>query len=164
MSETPHVEGEEADVYLPQKPLAENAVLKFVRRPRPLLFLLVAWALIGVLVEVFTASGLFLGSKDHNIDGALAARALDWQGIPLAALYLYCARDPVKFQRVFWLALIEQASAVVSILYHWLVTTDFTFGSILIPLIGSGALGALVFLHLFEPREAPAPAKPAPAG
>jgi hypothetical protein len=115
--------------------------------------LLAVWAVIGVLTEAFTNSGLFLDNHNAEIDGAIAGRALSWQGIPLAVLYVYCARDPVRFQRIFWLALIEQAAAVASVLYHWVGTKDYTGESIIIPLAGSGALATLVFIHLFQPRE-----------
>ena len=66
-----------------------------------------------------------------------------------------------RYQRIFWLALIEQAAAVASLLYHYLVTEDFSGESILLPLIGSGTLVTLVFLHLYQPREEPARGAPA---
>jgi hypothetical protein len=51
------------------------------------------------------------------------------------------------------LALIHMISLSASQLYHWLVTSDYTFESIVVPLAGSLALAALVFLHMFQPRE-----------
>jgi hypothetical protein len=136
----------------PAKPLNENAFLRLVQRPRIMLVLLAAWAIVGVLTETFTGSGLFFDNHDREVDGALAGRALAWQGIPLALLYLYCARDPMRYQRVFWLALVEQVAAVISALFHWTVTDTYSGESIVIPVIGSSALATLVFLHLFQPR------------
>ncbi len=144
-----------------EKPEGENAFIRLAQRPRVMLIILAAWALLGVLTEAFTNSDLFLNAHNREMDGALAARALSWEGIPLAVLYLYCARDPVKYQRVFWLALIEQAAAIASAMYHWLVTKDFSAESVFVPLAGSAALATLVFVHLFQPREpeGPAPVK-----
>lgn len=155
------------DLAMLGKPIGENALLKFVQRPRIMLLLLAAWEAIGFLTQLATNTGLFI--EDHkdgdiDLDGVLAGRALAWESVPLAVLYLYCARDPQRYQRVFWLALIEQIAAVAAYLYHWLVVGTFTFESIFVPLLGSGAMGTLVFLHLFRPRaeEAAAPAAPAP--
>ncbi len=140
---------------------AENAILKTVRQPRVMLILLAVWDIIGALTEFFTSTGLFTDLHGGEIDGALAGRALSWEAIPLAALYLYCSRDPERYRRVFWLALIEQAAAIVANIYHW-GAGDFGFESVLIPVAVAAGLGALVFLHLFQPREEPA--GPATAG
>ena len=96
--------------------------------------------------------GLFLDLHNRELDGALGGRALSWEAIPLAVLYLYCSRDPVRYQRVFWLALIEQGAAIVANVYHW-GAGDFSFESVFIPIVVATALGLLVFLHLFQPRE-----------
>ena len=133
------------------QPPAENPFWTTLRRPRILLILLAVWAIIGAVTEFFTSSGLFVDLHGLELDGALGGRALSWEAIPLAVLYLYCSRDPVRYQRVFWLALIEQAAAIVANVYH-LGAGDFGFESVLIPIVVAGALGVLVFLHLFQPR------------
>ena len=144
---------------LEPKPLAENALLKFVQRPRILLILLAVWEIIGALTEFFSRSGLFLdigklaNGKDIELNGALAGRALGWEQIPLAVLYLYCSRDPRRYRAVFWLALIEQAAAIIANIYHW-GRGDFSIESVIIPIVAAAALGGLVFLHLFQPKEA----------
>src|SRR3990172_10677386 len=121
MHDSPETRGEAAELprYAPPKPLGENAVLQFVQRPRILLVLLAVWEIIGALTEFFTSSGLFVDLRGGELDGALGGRALGWEQIPLAALYLYCARDPQRYHRVFYLALLEQAVAVVANIYHW---------------------------------------------
>lgn len=154
MSQAPQ-QGGGSEIYTTEKPLGENAFLKFVQRPRIMLLLLAGWEGIGFLTQLITNTGLFI--EDHkggdiDLDGVLAGRAFAWESIPLAVLYVYCARDPWRYQRIFWLALIEQIAAVVAYLYHWLVVGTFTAESIFIPLIGSAALGTLVFLHIFRPR------------
>ena len=136
---------------IPQKPLGENPVLKLLLRPRILLLILAAWSVLGVLDETFTRSPIFLDNHDIEIDGALAGLALSWQGIPLAALYLYGSRDPLQHRQVFWVALIAQLSAVAANLYHW-GNGDFSIESIIIPAGVAAGLAALVFLHLFRPR------------
>lgn len=119
-----------------------------LQRPRVMLALLAAWAIVGAATEFFTSSGLFLDLHGRELDGALGGRALGWEAIPLAALYLYALRNPERFRGVFWIALIEQAAAIVSYLYHW-GAGDFSFESVLIPLAVAAGLGALVFVHLF---------------
>ncbi len=133
------------------QPPAENPFWTTLRQPRVVLILLAVWAIIGALTEFFTSSGLFVALHGLELDGALGGRALSWEAIPLAVLYLYCSRDPVRYQRVFWLALIEQAVAIVANVYH-LGAGDFSLESVFIPIAVAGALGVLVFLHLFQPR------------
>lgn len=138
------------------KPLGENPFVKFVQRPRIMLVMLAGWSFLGFLTELFQGGGAFVESKggaELELDGALGGLALGWEGIPLAVLYLYCARDPVRYQRVFWLALIHQASLFAANIYQWLGRGAFTFESVLIPLAVSAGLGTLVFLQLFRPRE-----------
>ena len=133
-------------------PPAENAFWATLRQPRVVLILLAAWEVIGALTEFFTSNGLFVNLHGREIDGALGGRALGWEAIPLAVLYLCCARDPERYHRVFWLALIEQAAAIVANVYHW-GAGDFSFESIVIPAGVAAGLGLLVFLHLFQPKE-----------
>jgi hypothetical protein len=133
-------------------PPADNPFWSTLRQPRVVLILLAAWEIIGALTEFFTSSGLFVNLHGRELDGALAGRALGWEAIPLAVLYLYCARDPDRYHRVFWLALIEQAAAIVANVYHW-GAGDFSFESIIIPVGVAAGLGLLVFLHLFQPKE-----------
>ena len=162
MSGLPGAGGEESGYpgAIPQKPLGENPVLKLLLRPRILLMILAAWSILSVLGEIFTRSSIFLDNHDIEIDGALAGLALSWQGIPLAALYLYGSRDPQQHRQVFWVALIAQLSAVAANLYHF-GNGDFSIESIIIPAGVAGGLAALVLLHLFRPRE-PEPAGLAP--
>ena len=147
---------------VPPKPLAENAVLKFVQQPRIMLLLLAVWEIIGALSEFFTSSGLFVNLHGGELDGALGGRVLGWEQIPLAALYIYCARDPQRYHRVFYLALLEQAVAVVANIYHW-GTDDFSGESVIIPVAVAAGLGALVFLHLFQAKPAETAPPPSPA-
>jgi hypothetical protein len=113
--------------------------------------LLAIWEIIGALTEFFTSSGLFVDLHGGEIDGALGGRAFGWEQIPLAVLYFYCSRDPDRYGRVFWLALIEQAAAIVANIYHW-GAGDFSFESVVIPIGVAGGLALLVFLHIFQPR------------
>ncbi len=149
MEETPPAAQPEAAQ--PQPP-RENPFWTTLRQPRVVLILLAVWAIIGALTEFFTSSGLFVDLRDVELDGALGGRALSWEAIPLAVLYLYTSRDPVRYQRVFWLALVEQGAAILANVYH-LAAGDFSIESVIIPIAGASALGLLVFLHLFEPRE-----------
>lgn len=143
----------------PPPPPAENAFWTTLRQPRVVLILLAAWAIVGALTEFFTSSGLFVDLHGRELDGALGGRALSWEAIPLAVLYLYASRDPVRYHRVFWLALIEQAVAIIANVYH-LGAGDFSLESIIIPVGVAGGLGLLVLLHLFEPKERPSTTVP----
>lgn len=133
---------------------SEGIVSNLVRAPRILLLLLAAWTLLGVVVQMFSASPLFLDNHDQEMDGALGGFAFTWPGIALAAVYIYCAREPDRYPKVFWLALIQMGTAVVAQLYHWLATDDFSFESIIVPLAGSAAAFALVFLYVAQDRDA----------
>ena len=140
----------------PQPPRG-NPFWSTLRQPRVVLILLAVWAIIGALTEFFTSSGLFIDLHNRELDGALGGRALSWEAIPLAVLYLYASRDPVRYQRVFWLALIEQAAAMAANVYH-LGAGDFSLESVIIPIAVAGALFLLVFLHLFQTKEPEEPA------
>ncbi|HXG36975.1 MAG TPA: hypothetical protein VNL15_08405 [Dehalococcoidia bacterium] len=140
------------------RPIAidRNAILATLQRPRIMLILLAAWDILGAFTEFFTSSDLFMNLHGGEIDGILAARALSWQSIPLAVLYLYVARNPQRYPRIFMLALIEQAAAVVAAIYH-LGAGDFGAESIILPVAVSGGLLFLILLHLFGGRpETPA--------
>jgi hypothetical protein len=131
-----------------------NPVLTLLQRPRIMLLLLAAWSLLGFFAQLFPGSDFSLNLGD-KLDGALGGFALGWEGIPLACVYIYCFRDPVRYHAVFWLALIHMASMAVSQIYH-LASHDLAFTGIIIPLAGSLGLAALVFLHLFSPKPHPA--------
>jgi hypothetical protein len=155
MSEMPGTRGEAGDDGY-QKPLGDNGFLQFVQQPRILLILLAAWEVLGFLTELFTSNALFLenhASGELSLDGVLGGGALGWESVPLAVLYLYCARDPERYSRIFWLACIEQAAAIAANLYHWLVTDDFSFESVAIPMAVAAGLGTLSFLNIFQARE-----------
>ncbi len=132
--------------------LDSNSILNTLLRPRILLFLLAAWDILAVATEFFTSSGIFMDLHGGEIDGILGARSLSWQGIPLAALYIYTARNPQRFPRVFLLAFIEQTSVIAAALYH-LGAGDFSAESIVLPVAISGGLLFLVVLTLFGRRE-----------
>jgi hypothetical protein len=116
-----------------------------------MLLLLAAWCVLGFLAQTFPGSDFSL-NLNEKIDGALGGFALAWEGIPLACVYLYCFRDPVRHHAVFWLALVHMATMAASQIYH-LTTGDLSFGAIIIPLAGSGGLAILVFVHLFGAKE-----------
>ncbi len=150
MSDTPGARSEGAEHGREKSP-GDNGVIQLVQQPRVLLMLLAAWEIVGVLVELFASSGFSL-DIEGGLDGVLAGRLLSWQSLPLAVLYLYCARDPVRYQRVFWLALIEQAAAVAANIYH-LVTDQLEIEAVFIPIVVSASLGLLAFLNVFQRRE-----------
>jgi hypothetical protein len=133
-----------------------NPILNFLQRPRIMLLMLAIWSLVGVLAQIFTDSGLFLENHSSgaiSLDGALGGLAFGFEGIPLAAVYIYAIKDPLQHRNVYLLGLIHMAALSVSQLYHWLVTDDFSFESVAIPLFVSIGLGVLVFIHLFGPKE-----------
>jgi len=169
MQENPEVRtgGEEKwTAYVPEaKPLGENAVLKFLQRPRIVLVLLLGWSLFTVLIEAWPESGLFFDVKQgKEIDGALGGGILLWQGLPLALLYFLSFRNPHQNRSVFWIGLLQQGAAVAANLYEWGRGT-FSIESIIIPVAISAGLGALVFVNVFgrdEMAEVPAAATPPP--
>lgn len=151
MSETPtQGQGAEATrvIYTGDEP---NPFLSFVQRPRIMLIMLAAWSVLSVFAQVLTNSNIFLDAHNIELDGALGGFAFGFEGIPLAAVYIYALRDPLRHKPVFLLALIHMGAMAASQVYH-LGTGDFSFESVAVPLIGSAALGALVFLHIFSSR------------
>jgi hypothetical protein len=132
-------------------PATSNRLVAVLRQPRVLLLLLAAWSALAVATQVFVNSGLFLDIHDIELDGALGGLALSFNAAPLALLYLYCERDPGRYNQVFWLALVHQAAMASAGLYHWVIGT-FTFESIVVPVAVSAALAVLSFMQVFEPR------------
>ncbi len=139
-----------ADTPPAAQPPAENPFWTTLRQPRVVLILLAAWNIVAVVSEFFL---------DGKIRGPFGGLSLSWDAIPLAVLYLYCSRDPARYHRVFWLALVQQAAAIAANMYHW-GAGDLTPGSIIIPVAVAAGLGVLVFLHLFQPKE---PEEPLPS-
>jgi hypothetical protein len=150
-TQTGGVEGTTRAVYTGAEP---NPILHFLQRPRIMLILLAAWSILGVLTQIFTANSILMDNHNREIDGAIGGFSLGWEGIPLAAVYIYSLRDPIRLRAVFWLALLHMASLAASQVYH-LGNGDFSFESIIVPLFGSAALAVLVFVHLFSPKEQP---------
>ena len=137
------------------QPAAENPFWTTLRQPRIVLILLGAGNIVAAVAEFFT---------DADISSAFGGFYFAWEGVPLAVLYFYCARDPRRYYRVFWLAMVQQAAAIGANVYHW-GAGDLSLGSIVIPIGVAGGLAVLVFLHLFQPREpeeAVSPVQPTP--
>jgi hypothetical protein len=132
-----------------------SRLLGLIRQPRVTLLILAAWSGLAAVTQIFVNSGLFLDIHDVELDGALGGLALSFNAIPLALLYLYCSRDPSRYAHVFWLSLVHQGSMVAAGLYHLVIGT-FSVESVLVQLAGAGALAALSFLQIFEPRPADA--------
>jgi len=129
-----------------------NAILNTLQRPRIMLLLLIAWSAVAGLTEFFTNSSIFMDLHDREIDGLLGARALSWQGIPLALLYLFAFRNPVRYPGIFVIALVDQVAVIAAAFYH-LGAGDFGGESIIVPVGVSGALLFLIVLHLFGRHE-----------
>jgi hypothetical protein len=147
-------------------PPAEGGFMAFIQRPRILLTILAGWALVGFLTELIVDSALFVESHnpgDIALDGVLGGLALNWEGIPLAVLYFYCARDPERFRGIFWLALVAQGASIAANLYHWLVTDTYSIESVILPIGVAAGLATLVFVHLFGRREEPVAAQRVPS-
>ena len=100
-----------------------SRVLAAVRIPRVTLFILAGWSVLAALTQVFVNSPLFLDIHDAELDGALGGLALSFNAVPLAVLYVYCARDPVRYHAVFWLALVHQGAMAAGNLYELAIGT-----------------------------------------
>lgn len=126
-----------------------------LRHPRMMLFVLAGWSLLAGVTQLFVNSSIFLDIHDVELDGALGGFALSFNAIPLALVYLYCSRDPMRYYHVFWLSLVHQTAMAIGNLYHLALGT-FTLESIAIPLAGATVLAVLSFLQVFEPKAAAA--------
>jgi hypothetical protein len=130
----------------------KNAFLAFLQQPRIMLLLLAAWSVLSALAETFTSSQLF-SNTEAQIDGLLAGLAFGWEGFALAAVYLYCFRNPDRYPKVFWLAAIQMGALTVSMLYHWLIVGTFSIESVIVPLAGTLAIDFLLFAQIFGDEE-----------
>jgi hypothetical protein len=128
-------------------------IIRLIRKPRHLLYLLAAWSLLAGVTQLFVNSSFFVDVHNAELDGALGGFALSFNAIPLALLYLYCSRDPQRYYHIFWLSLVHQAAMAAGNLYHLAIGT-FSVESIIIPLTGAVVLAVLSFLQVFEPRPA----------
>jgi len=128
-----------------------NPILHFLQRPRIMLLLLAGWSLIGVLAQAFTRTDFLVNNGHNKIHGLFGGLAFGWEGIPLAAVYIYCFRDPLHHRAVFWLALLHMGALIASQLFH-LGTGDYGFLAIIAPLAGSIGIACLVFPHLLHQR------------
>ncbi|MEO8456329.1 MAG: hypothetical protein ABI559_00825 [Chloroflexota bacterium] len=131
-----------------------NPILHFLQRPRIVLILLAAWSVMTVLAEIYTKTDVLINQGGNEINGVFGGLAFGWQGIPLAAVYIYSLRDPVKHRPVYWLGLIHMGSLSASMLFH-AISGPVGWPSIFAPLPISVGLGVLCFLHLFAPKEHP---------
>ncbi len=131
-----------------------QALLRTLQRPRILLLLLAAWAILGALTEIFSDS--FLLELKREADGVLAGRALGGEAIALATLYLWAARDPGSYRFVLWVALVEQAAAITLDFYHW-GADDVGLESIILPIAVAAGFLFLLVPNLVQPREAGEP-------
>ncbi len=144
----------------------QPGILDMLRRPRNVLVLLAVWDIVGIVAQVLSGSFLF-DMEGAEASGIFAGRAFSASMIVPAIVYLYAARDPMRYRRVFWLALIEQVAVILSCFYHR-GAGDITWAGTIIPAAISGGLIVLVFLTMFQPREAaplpeaPPTAPPAP--
>lgn len=128
-----------------------NPILHFLQRPRIMLLLLAGWSLLSVFSQAFTRTDFLVNNGHNKIHGLFGGLAFGWEGIPLAAVYLYCFRDPVNHRAVFWLALLHMGALMTSQLFH-LGTGDYGVLAIIAPLAGSVGLTFLVFPQLFQPH------------
>jgi hypothetical protein len=133
-----------------------NPVLSFLQKPRIMLILLAAWSLVSVVAEAYTKTDVLINQGDNEINGVFGGFAFSWQGVALAAVYLYCVRDPVKYRAVFWLGLVHMAALSASMLFH-AISGPVGWPSIFLPLPISIGLGVLCFMQIFAPKEHPVP-------
>jgi hypothetical protein len=129
----------------------QPSALQTLRQPRIVLILLATWDILGVVAQLLSGSFLF-DMKGAEASGILAGRVFSASMIVPAILYIYAARDPKRYHRVFWLALVEQVAVVLSCFYHR-GAGDITWAATIVPAAISGGLIFLVFFNLFQPRQ-----------
>jgi len=129
----------------------QPSALQTLRQPRIVLILLAIWDILGIVAQLLSGSFLF-DMEGHEASGILAGRVFDASMIVPAILYIYAARDPKRYHRVFWLALVEQVAVVLSCFYHR-GAGDITWAAAIVPAAISGGLIFLIFFNLFQPRQ-----------
>ena len=121
------------------------SALSSLRRLQLGLVLLAIWELLGALAQFFMDSFLL---RAHP-EGILAGRAFGGDLLVLAVLYIYVARDPLRYRAVIWLAVIEQLAAIVFGVFH-LASDNITKGGLILPIFVP--MGFLIYLLLHYPR------------
>ena len=134
----------------PEEP-KENLFRKISRQPRTILFLLAGWSILTAATQIFVNSGIFIDIHDREVDGALGGFGFSLNAVPLAALYIYCIRHPGRHPNIYWLGVIHMGAIIAAAFYHWVIGT-YSAESIIVPVVGSGLLGALSFFQVFEPK------------
>lgn len=138
----------------------QPSVLDTLRQPRIVLILLAVWGILGVVAEVLSGSFLF-DLEGAEASGVFGGRVFSASSIVPAIVYIYAARNPKRYHRVFWLALVEQVVLVLSCFYHR-GAGDISWAGTIIPAVIAAGLIFLVFLNLFQPREEVPPPAPPP--
>jgi len=134
------------------QPTAPQAgILQTLRQPRIVLILLATWDIVGIIAQVLSSSILF-DMKGAEASGIFAGRVFSASMVVPAIVYIYAARDPKRYRQVFWLALVEQVTVVLSCFYHR-GAGDITWAGTIVPAAISGGLVFLVFFNLFQPRQ-----------
>jgi len=128
----------------------QPSALQTLRQPRIVLILLATWDIVGIIAQLL--SGSFLFDMGGKASGILAGRVFSASMIVPAIIYLWAVRDPKRHRQVFWLALVEQVTVMLSCFYY-LGAKDITLTGTIVPAAISGGLIFLVFFNLFQPRQ-----------
>ena len=115
---------------------------------KPVLVLLIAWEVLGLLAEL-SFGGPLLHISGSKISGILAARASTSGAlvVPLA-LYIYAfVRGPSRYRGLLWVAVLEQSMVVVFAIYH-VVGNDVAFEGAIVPAVVSALLVLLLLVNM----------------
>jgi hypothetical protein len=95
-----------------------RSLTSIVQRLRLILFLMIIWEALAVIAELSFGSFLFEISGD-KISGILAGRgSFGGAAVMPMFIYIYALRAPLRYRGLLYLAMLENAAAILFCVFH----------------------------------------------
>src|SRR5688500_5624640 len=95
-----------------------RSLTSIVQRLRLILFLMVIWEALAVITELSFGS-FFFEISDDKIGGLLAARgSFGGAAVMPMFIYIYALRAPLRYRGLLYLAVLENAAAILFSVFH----------------------------------------------
>ena len=121
-----------------------RSLTSIVQRLRLLLFLMIVWEGLAIIAELSFGTFFFEISGD-KISGLLAGRgSFGGAAVMPMFIYIYALRSPLRYRGLLYLAVLENASALLFCVYH-LAVGDIE-GPSVVPTMAVSAAFVVAFL------------------
>lgn len=102
----------------PMSTYEPRSLTSIVQRLRLILFLMIIWEALAIISELSFGSFLFDISGD-KIGGLLAGRgSFGGAAVMPMFIYIYALRAPLRYRGLLYLAMLENAAAILFSVYH----------------------------------------------